>query len=186
MKCICWEMKINIDFILFLIVEKRKVDDVDDPEPSTSTGLPIKMQSNYMHHLTWLYIIVYSCVCLYAHLLFVILYLLMVVLEKDVTCRYCSAFKPVYLNDQGIFPKCRQSRVCSKCKCRRQAHYYTSKDAEICYFCLLPPSNTLSSVQNLFQDQPLHIDPTILDVDMLIRSLQSTIAHNMDRHFTEQ
>src|SRR6218665_3650724 len=98
----------------------------------------------------------------------------------------CSAFKPVYLDDQGICPKCSQRRVCSKCKCRRQPHYYTSKDAEVCYFCLLPPSNTRSSVENLFQDQPLHIDPTILDVDILIRSLQSTIADNVDRRVAEQ
>src|SRR6218665_3903503 len=87
---------------------------------------------------------------------FTILYFLMIVLEKDVRCRYCRGFKPVYLDDQGICPKCSQRRVCSKCKCRRQAHYYISKDAEVCYFCLLPPSNTRSSVQNLFQEQPLH------------------------------
>src|SRR6218665_2678137 len=62
MKCICREIKLNIDSILFLIVKKRKVDDVDDLEPSTSTGLPMKVQSNYMHHLTWFYIIVYRCV----------------------------------------------------------------------------------------------------------------------------
>src|SRR6218665_761073 len=126
-------------------------------------------------------------VYMYAHLLFAILYFLMVVvLEKDVTCRYCSAFKPVYLNDQGICPKCSERRVCSKCKCRRQAHYYTSTDAEVCYFCLPPPSNTQSSVQNLFQEQPLHVDPTILDVDMLIRSLQSPIADKVDRRVSEQ
>ena len=53
MKCICREMKLNIDSILFLIVKKRNVDDVDDLEPSTSTGLPMKVQSNYMHHLSW-------------------------------------------------------------------------------------------------------------------------------------
>jgi len=40
----------NINFILFLIVKKRKVD--DDAEPSTSKGLPTKMQSKYMRHLT--------------------------------------------------------------------------------------------------------------------------------------
>ncbi len=62
MKCICREIKLNIDSILFLIVKKRKVDDVDDLEPSTSTGLPMKVQSNYMHHLSWFYIIVYICV----------------------------------------------------------------------------------------------------------------------------
>jgi len=110
MKCICREMKLNlnIDFILFLIVKKRKVDD-NDPEPSTSTGLPTKMQSNYMHYLTWFYIIIYRCLRLYAHLLFVNLYfLVVVVLERDVTCRYCSTFKPVYLTDQGICPKCSQ------------------------------------------------------------------------------
>src|SRR6218665_1248911 len=104
MKCICREIKLNIDSILFLIVKKRKVDDVDDLEPSTSTGLPMKVQSNYMHHLSWFYIIGYRCGRLYAHLLFVSLYFLMIVVEKDVTCRYCSAFKPVYLDDKVSAP----------------------------------------------------------------------------------
>src|SRR6218665_3366619 len=111
MKCICREIKLNIDSILFLIVKKRKVDDVDDLEPSTSTGLPMKVQSNYMHHLSWFYI--YNRIHMHAFVgTFTILYFLMIVLEKDVTCRYCSAFKPVYLDDQGICPKCSQRRVC--------------------------------------------------------------------------
>jgi len=36
------------------------------------------------------------------------------------------------------------------------------------------------------EEQPLPIDPSILDVDMLIRSLQSSIADNVDRHVSEQ
>jgi len=126
-----WNLILISTLFYFLIVKKRKVDD-DDSEPSTSKRLPTKMKSSYTHHLTWFYIIIYRCVCLSAHLLFDSLYFLIaVVLEKDVTCRYCSTFKPVYLNDQCICPKCSQRRVCSKCKCRRQAHNYTSKDAEV-------------------------------------------------------
>ena len=104
----------------------------------------------------------------------------------DPACTYCSAYKKVKLNSEGLCEVCNNQLICSVCGFRRKAHLYKGgKDS--CSICTQKPNYLpgRSSVRNIFEEHLLPSDPNSVDVRNLIQGLENIVSSNLEQRLTD-
>jgi len=106
--------------------------------------------------------------------------------DSDRYCRSCSAYKKVYLTDDGLCQVCVNRKICSKCGHRRQDRFFDN-DADFCTTCERKQTSPhlRASVQNTFGEEDLPTESNARDVGLLIRGLEDTIAARLQHELTE-
>jgi hypothetical protein len=105
-----------------------------------------------------------------------------VVSDFDQYCRYCSAFKKVKLNDQGLCNICANRKVCTTCGQRRQERFF--KDGkDPCTTCEKNSSRIQimrASVQRTFSEHDYPQMPTPWTFRLCISGLEGTIKDRLE------